>query len=56
MSVGSFRSFAWMWTGPTTRPLGAARMTVATQIANRITGKAQITSMSRDRSASTTPP
>ncbi len=54
--VGSHRLVAWMLIGPIETPFGAFRSTVATQIASRSTGKAQITSMIRENSASSQPP
>ena len=56
ISVGSHRLDAVMWIGPACRPLGAVSSTVATQIANRITGNAQITSIVRESTESDAPP
>ena len=56
ISVGSHRLDAWMVDGPTEIPFGAFRSTVETQIASSSTGKAQITSISRETSASSQPP
>ena len=56
ISVGSHRLDAWMVAGPIEIPFGAFRSTVETQIASSSTGKAQITSISRETSASSQPP
>src|SRR5229473_3863804 len=56
ITVGSQRLVGLTWTGPTWKPLEWVSSSVEIEIASRYTGNAQMMSMIRDSTESTSPP